>query len=186
MTDKPAVLALQFAVEAFAPEGGLPLERCDDLIRATRKLAQLLTGPISMYLSVSPQTFDQADPDGPGVPTVMKGTIVQLTDRQGVILTPSEVDSEGQAVTGDNFTYTVDDPTVITLTPSADGSSVTAAATLFTDQVNGKLGSATVTGTDSTVDPPIVATFAFNVVASAPVSATLNAGEPFDLASPPA
>lgn len=193
MTAENRVLALHDAMETALRALGTPGTAVPplgdlyaDIAAGATVFYRWLEGPVILFLTVSPTTFDQAAPDGPGQPTIRKGNTVQLTDRQGVDLALAEFDSENQQVTGDNVTYSVDDPSVITVTASADGSSVRCAATLFTDQVNGKLGTATVTATDNTVTPPLTGTFAFSVVASGATSMTLTPGTPFDLASPPA
>ena len=137
------------------------------------RIAQLLTGPgpAVLVLTVDPTTFDQAAPEGPGTPTIMKGSsAVQLTDTQQVTLSVAEQDSKGEPVTGDTLAWTVDQSGVIAITPSADTQSCLCVA--------GAPGTATVTVTDNSVTPPLTGTEAFTVVSGAATALVINAGTP--------
>jgi hypothetical protein len=131
-------------------------------------LSRWLEGPAVLVLAPASLTFEQAAPDGPGMPTVMKGTAVQLTDLQQVTLTVAEQDSKGQPVTGDTLAWTVDNPDVIAITPSADGYSCLCVA--------GVDGTANVTVTDSTASPVLTGSEAFTVVSDAATALVITAG----------
>lgn len=176
MSTENASLALQYAIEAFAPHGGLSFEDTDNLILAARKFYQLIEGPVALLLSVS-ETFDQADPEGPGVPTVMRGnSMAQITDTQQYTVSVAEQDTKGQPVTGDNLSWTIDNPAVATITPSADGYSAVIAGQSD--------GTANYTVSDSTVDPPLTGSGSVTVVSSAATSLVVSEGAPED--QPPA
>ena len=100
---------------------------------------------------------------------------MQLTDLQQVTITVAEQDSKGQPVS-DTLTWSVDNPGVIAITPSADSQSCLCAA--------GTDGTATVTVTDSSVTPPLTGTEAFTVVSSGATSLVISEGTPE--AQPPA
>ena len=175
MTAENRVLALQWARADVVPQGGLPPERAVDVTTVADIYYRWLEGPAVLFMTVDPTTFDQAAPEGPGTPTVRKGTTVQLTDLQQVTLSVAEVDSKGQPV-ADSLAWSVDQPTVISLTPSADTQSCLCVA--------GVDGTATVTVTDNSVTPPLTATDSLTVVSSAATSLVISEGTPED--QPPA
>lgn len=122
--------------------------------------------PVSMTVTVGPPVEQGSTPPS------MEGraVAVSLTDTQQVVLTLAETDSKGQPVTGDTVTWTVDNPSVVSLTPN--GYECTVAAT--------GVGTATVTVTDGA----LTATEAFTVTAAAPAVLTLTAGTPTDQPAP--
>jgi hypothetical protein len=91
-----------------------------------------------------------------------------MTDIQQVDLTVEAVDSKGQPVT-DTFTWTVDNGTVVSLTPSAD--------TTQCECVAGVPGTANVTVSDGS-NPPLTATETITVTSSAAASLQVTAGTP--------
>jgi hypothetical protein len=174
------VLALHLAVETVTPVAGeTPAQRAADITTAAGIYYRWLEGPAMLFLAVDPETFSQAAPEDPGMPTIRKGTAVQLTDVQQVTLTVAETDSKGQPAS-DSLTWSVDNPAVVAITPSADTMSCLCVA--------GTDGTATVTVTDSTVTPPITATDTLTVVSSAATSLVISEGTPEDqpAAAPPA
>ena len=175
MTAENRVLALQWARADVVPQGGLPPERAVDVTTVADIYYRWLEGPAVLFMTVDPTTFDQAAPEGPGQPTNRKGTAVQLTDLQQVTLSVSEQDSKGQPV-ADSLTWSVDQPTVISLVPSADTQSCLCVA--------GVDGTAVITVTDNSVTPPLTGTDTITVVSSAATSIVLNEGTPED--QPPA
>ena len=96
---------------------------------------------------------------------------MQLNDLQQVTLSVAEQDSKGQPVT-DSLTWSVDQPGVISLVPSA--------ATQSCLCVAGTDGTAVVTVTDNSVTPPLTGTDTITVVSSAATSLVLNEGTPED------
>ena len=136
-----------------------------------------LEGPAVLVLFTDPLTYQQAAPEGPGSPTVKKGNTVQLTDTQQVTVSVSEADSKGQPVS-DQLAWSVDNPGVISLVPSADTQSCLCVA--------GTDGTATgyITVTDSSVTPALTATDVITVVSSAATSLVISEGTPED--QPPA
>lgn len=177
MTAENRVLALQLAIQTVVPEGGaLPPEmKGSDVTAVAQIFYRWLEGPAVLFLAVDPTTFDQAAPEGPGTPTVRKGTNVQLTDLQQVTLSVAEVDSKGQPV-ADSLVWSVDNGSVIALTPSADTQSCLCVA--------GVDGTAVVTVTDNSVTPPLTASDTITVVSSAATSLVISEGTPE--AQPPA
>ena len=149
------------------------------ILRKLDKLYEFLAGPVALVLTVDPTTFDQAAPEGPGTPTIMKGSAVQLTDLQQVTLSVAEVDSKGQPAS-DSLTWSVDQPGVIALTPSADTKSCLCVA--------GTDGTAVVTVSDNSVTPPLTASDTLTVVSSAATSLVISEGtaEAQPPAAPPA
>ena len=145
--------------EVYAEEGGFPAAQGADVTTVATLYYQWLEGPAFLLMTVDPTTFDQAAPEGPGTPTVKKGTVVQLTDLQQVTLSVAEQDSKGEAVTADSLTWAVDQPTIIAITPSADTQSCLCVA--------GVDGTAVVTVADNSVTPPLTATDTITVVSSA-------------------
>ena len=177
MTAENRELALRLAIETVVPDGGgFPAAQGSDVTTVATLYYQWLEGPAVLFLAADPTTFYQAAPEGPGTPTIMKGSAVQLTDLQQFTLTVAEQDSKGQPVTGDNLSWTVDQPTVVAITPSADGYSCLCVA--------GVDGTATVTVTDNTVTPPLTGTDTITVVSSAATSIVLAEGAAED--QPPA
>ena len=178
MTAENRVLALQLALQAIAPEaGGLPAFQASDVTYAATVFYQWLEGPAVLFLTVDPTTFDQAAPEGPGQPTIRKGNIVQLNDLQQVTLSVAEQDSKGQPVS-DTLAWTVDNSAVISLVPSADTQSCLCVA--------GTDGTAVVTVTDNSVNPPLTASDTITVVSSAATSLTISEGAPEPQPAPPA
>jgi hypothetical protein len=159
----------------IVPGGSLPPERAGDVTTVATIYYRWLEGPAVMFMTVDPTTFDQAAPEGPGTPTIRKGTAVQLTDLQQVTLSVAEQDSKQQPVS-DTLDWSVDNSAVIAITPSADTQSCLCVA--------GVDGSATVTVTDNTVTPPLTASDTITVVSSAATSLVINEGTPED--QPPA
>ena len=179
MTAENRVLALQLAIQTIVPDGGtLPPEmKGSDVTAVAQIYYRWLEGPAFLLLTISTLTFPQDAPDGPGVPTVMKGPVMaQITDLQQFTASVAEVDSKNQPVTGDNLTWAVADPTVASVTPSADGYSAVIAGVAD--------GTSAYTVTDNTVNPPLVGTGSVTVVSSAATSLTINEGAPED--QPPA
>lgn len=165
MTAENRVLALELAIRT-APAGSPP---GGDVTAVADLYYRWLEGPAVMFLTAGPATFSQAAPEGPGTPTIRKGTAVQLTDLQQVTLSVAEQDSKAQPVSG-TLTWSVDQPGIVAITPSADTQSCLCAA--------GTDGAATVTVTDSSVTPPLTAAEAFTVVSSAATSLVITAGTP--------
>jgi hypothetical protein len=179
VTAENRVLALDWAREDVVPQGGLPPERAVDVTTVAGVYYRWLEGPAVLFLTVDPTTFDQAAPEGPGTPTIMKGSAVQLTDIQQVTLSVAEIDSKGQPVS-DTLAWSVDQPAVIALTPSAGTQSCLCVA--------GTDGTAVVTVTDNSVTPPLTATDTLTVVSSAATSLVISEGtaEAQPPAAPPA
>lgn len=176
MSAENRVLALRLAFQTVVPEGGgFPADQGGDVTSVATLYYRWLEGPAVMFLTVDPTTFDQAAPDGPGTPTIRKGTSVQLNDLQQVTLSVAEQDSKGQPVS-DQLAWSVDNGSVIALTPSADTQSCLCVA--------GTDGTATVTVTDNSVTPPLTATDTITVVSSAATSLVISEGTPE--AQPPA
>jgi len=176
VTTENRVLALQLAMQAVVPEaGGLPPFQASDVTYVATTFYQWLEGPAFLLLTVDPTTFDQAAPEGPGQPTVKRGSTVQLNDLQQVTLSVAEVDSKNQPVS-DQLVWSVDNGDVISLVPSADTQSCLCVA--------GVDGTATVTVTDNSVNPPLTASDAFVVVSSAATALVISEGTPED--QPPA
>lgn len=173
-------MAIETALTALEHQGGgvpqVPLsELYGDITAGATIYYQWLEGPAVLFMTVDPTTFSQAAPEGPGTPTIRKGTIVQLTDLQEVTLSVAEVDSKGQPVS-DQLVWTVDNSAVIAITPSADTQSCLCVA--------GVDGTATVTVTDNSVTPPLTASDTLTVVSSAATSLKISEGTPE--AQPPA
>lgn len=176
MTAENRLLALKLAIETVVPDGGgFPAARGSDVTTVATLYYQWLEGPAVLFLTVDPITFDQAAPDGPGTPTIRKGSIVQLNDLQQVTLSVAEVDSKGQPV-ADQLVWSVDNGDVISLVPSAD--------TLSCLCVAGVDGTAVVTVADNSVNPPLTASDTITVVSSAATSLVIGEGTPED--QPPA
>ena len=176
MTAENRVLALQLAIQTVVPDGGaFPAEKGSDVTTVATIFYQWLEGPAFLLLTVDPTTFDQAAPEGPGTPTVKKGTVVQLNDLQQVTLSVAEVDSKNQPVS-DQLAWSVDNGDVIAITPSADTQSCLCVA--------GVDGTAVVTVADNSVNPPLTATDTITVVSSAATSLVISEGTPED--QPPA
>lgn len=180
MTADNRAMALKFAIDAMAVDGNLAAAQAGDVTSMAGVFYRWLEGPAVMVLAHDSLTYQQASPDGPGTPTATKGSTVQLTDTQQVTLSIAEQDSKGQPVTGDALAWSVDNPGVIALTPSADGYSCLCAA--------GTDGTATVTVADNTVTPPLTATDVITVVSGAATSLVISEGTPEDQppAAPPA
>lgn len=181
MTAENRVLALQLAIQTVVPDGvGLtPGMKGSDVTSVATIFYQWLEGPAFLLMTVDPMTFDQAAPEGPGQPTIRKGNIVQLNDLQQVTLSVAEVDSKNQPVS-DALVWSVDNGDVISLVPAADTQSCLCVA--------GVDGTAVVTVTDNSVNPPLTASDAITVVSSAATSLVISEGTPEDQppAAPPA
>jgi hypothetical protein len=176
VTAENRVLALQLAIETVVPEGGgFPAMQGPDVTTVATLYYQWLEGPAVLFLTVDPTTFDQAAPEGPGSPTIRKGNIVQLTDLQQVTLSIAEQDSKGQPVS-DQLAWSVDNGSVISLVPSADTQSCLCVA--------GADGTAVVTVTDNSVNPPLTASDTLTVVSSAATSLVISEGTPEDQPPP--
>lgn len=178
MTAENRVLALQLALEPVAlQEGGLTPEQGASVAAVAGIFYRWLEGPAELLLTISALTFDQDAPDGPGVPTTVKGPLMaQINDLQQFIASVGEADSKNQPVTGDNLAWSIDNPAVASVTPSADGYSAVIAG--IAD------GTATYTVTDSTVTPPLTGSGTVTVVSSAATSLVVSEGTPED--QPPA
>ncbi len=98
-----------------------------------------------------------------------------LTDIQHVAVTLAEKDAAGNVVPSDfpaPPTWASSDDTVVTVSPSADGSNADVATT-------GKLGTATITVNGTTADGrPIVGRGDVTVTTSAPATIELTFGTP--------
>ena len=181
MSAENRVLALDWARKDVIEPGGVAPEQAAGVAAAATTAATIyyrwLEGPAFLLLTISTLTFPQDAPDGPGVPTVMKGNaMAQITDLQQYTASVGEVDSKNQAVTGDNLAWTIDQPAVATVTPAADGYSAVIAGVAD--------GTATYTVTDNTVTPPLTGSGTVTVVSSAATSLTITEGAPED--QPPA
>ena len=177
MTAENRVLALDWARKDVVPQGGLPPERAVDVTTVAGVYYRFLEGPVFLILTISELTFPQDAPDGPGVPTVMKGNaMAQITDLQQYTASVGEADSKNQPVTGDNLAWSIDQPGVATVTPSADGYSAVIAG--VSD------GTATYTVTDNTVTPPLTGSGTVTVVSSAATSLVITEGAPEDQPAP--
>lgn len=180
MTVENRVLSLQLAIQVASPEdGGLTPAQAADITSVATTFYQWLEGPAFLLLTVDPTTFNQAAPEGPGTPTIRKGMTVQLNDLQQVTLSVAEVDSKNQPVS-DQLAWSVDNGDVIAITPSADTQSCLCVA--------GTDGTAVVTVTDNSVNPPLTASDTITVVSSAATSLVISEGTPEDQppAAPPA
>ena len=178
MTAENRELALRLAIETVVPEGGgFPAAQGPDVTAVADIYYRWLEGPAFLILTISQLTFPQDAPDGPGVPTVMKGNaMAQITDLQQYPVTVGEVDSKNQPVTSDSLAWSIDQPAVATVTPSADGYSAVIAGVAD--------GTATYTVTDNTVTPPLTGSGTVTVVSSAATSLVISEGAPED--QPPA
>jgi hypothetical protein len=178
VTAENRVLALQLAIQTVVPEGGgFPAFQTSDVTYAADIYYRWLEGPAFLLMTISDLTFPQDAPDGPGVPTVMKGpAMAQITDLQEYTVSVAEVDSKNQPVTGDNLSWAIDNGAVASVTPSADGYSAVIAG--IAD------GTATYTVTDNTVTPPLTGSGTVTVVSSAATSLVVTEGAPVD--QPPA
>lgn len=176
MTAENRLTALQLAISVIRVDGNLNAANASEVTGIAGVFYDWLEGPVVMVLTADTSTYQQGAPDGPGTPTVQKGTNVQLTDTQQVTLSVAEVDSKGQPVNNDALTWSVDQPGVVALTPSADSYSCLAVA--------GTDGTATVTVTDNTVNPPLTATDVITVVSSAATSLVISEGTAEDQPAP--
>ena len=179
MTAENRVLALQLAMQTVLPESEStpPAMKGRDVTTVGDIYYRWLEGPAFLILTISELTFPQDAPDGPGVPTTVKGPLMaQITDLQQFTATVGEVDSKNQPVTTDSLAWTIDQPAVASVTPSADGYSAVIAG--LSD------GTATYTVTDNTVTPPLTGSGTVTVVSSAATSLVVSEGAPED--QPPA
>jgi hypothetical protein len=170
VTAENRVLALELAIKTVVPDGGgFPAGKGADVTTVADIYYRWLEGPAFLFLAADPTTFDQAAPEGPGTPTIRKGAAVQLTDLQQVTLSVAEQDSKGQPVS-DQLAWSVDNPGVISLVPSADTQSCLCVA--------GVDGTAVITVADNSVTPPLTASDTITVVSSAATSLVINEGTP--------
>ena len=179
MTAENRVLALQLAMQTVLPEsdGVSPVMKGTDVTAVATIYYRFLEGPAFLLLTISELTFPQDAPDGPGVATIVKGPLMaQITDLQQFTASVAEVDSRNQPVTGDNLTWAIDDPSIASVTPSADGYSAVIAGVAD--------GTANYTVTDNTVNPPLTGGGSVTVVSSAATSLVVSEGAPED--QPPA
>jgi hypothetical protein len=100
---------------------------------------------------------------GAPVAHTVGGATMQLHDDEQVSYTLSAVDAKGQAISGDAFTASSDNETVVTITSQPDGSFVAVAGTP---------GSATLTFGDGTLS----VTEAIDVIAGDAVAISVTAG----------
>ena len=174
--------ALQQAVAYFDSmfRGGLlpdPFRNAFELLHVAGLFYGWLTAPVTLTVTAAPLTYEQGPEPGPGVATISEGAgMVQLTDSQQVTLMVGEQDSRQNPVTGDTLAWTVDDVSVVSVTPDAVGYTALVVA--------GIPGSATVTVTDSTVSPPLVGTFQVTVVPGEASSLVISAGSPVEQPAP--
>jgi len=176
VTAENRVLALQLAIQVVVPDGGgFPAQQGSDVTSVATLFYRWLEGPAVLFLTIDPTTFDQAAPEGPGQPTIRKGSAVQLTDLQQVTPSVAEQDSKGQPVS-DQLVWSVDNGSVVSLVPSADTQSCLIVA--------GVDGTATVTVTDNSVTPPLTASDVITVVSSAATSLVISEGTPEDQPPP--
>jgi hypothetical protein len=94
---------------------------------------------------------------------------VSMTDIQQVTLTVMAEDSKGQPVADAGLTWSVDNGDVVSLQPSADGTSCLCVA--------GIPGTANVTVSDGS-SPPLTASEALTVTSSAATQLVVTAGTP--------
>lgn len=116
--------------------------------------------PHSLTLRPNPETYQQPGYPGPAVPTQTgeNGMAVTLTDTQQVSYSVQAEDSKGQPV-ADTLTWSSDDAgAVVTVTPSADGTSCVFAAVAP--------GTANISVTDGTLSAVDVITVTPGAVAS--------------------
>jgi len=172
VTAENRVLALEWARKDVIPQGGALLpDRAGDVTTVATVYYRWLEGPAFLLLTISQLTFNQDAPDGPGVPTVMKGSaMAQITDLQQYTASVGEVDSKNQPVTGDTLAWSIDQPSVATVTPAADGYSAVIAGVAD--------GTATYTVTDNSVTPPLTGSGTVTVVSSAATSLVITEGTP--------
>lgn len=143
----------------------------DELLALSDALYRWLSAPVAITVSFADHTYPQGPTPGPGIPTFLEGpNMAQIPDNYQVSLSVAEKDSKQQPVTGDNLAWAVDDTTVATLVPSADGYSALAVA--------GIPGTTAGTVTDSTVDPPLVGTFQIAVTPGEAQALIVTEGTP--------
>lgn len=181
MTDNSAQreLALQVAA-TFAADAcisintGQLLARAEVVAQVAGVFYEWMAGPATLLVTFATVTYLQGPDPGPGTPTLLKGpNMAQLTDTQQVTLSVAEADSKGNPVTGDSLAWVSDTPSVVALTPSADGYSALAVAAA--------VGTANITVTDSSVTPPLVSTpVQLVVVGGEATTLTVNVGTPED------
>lgn len=108
-------------------------------------------------------------------PSLEARFLMQMSDVQSTIVTVSAVDARGNPVAATALgtpAWSVDNPNVLALTPSADGSSCSCAAV-------GPLGGANLTFTGTLPgDVAVSGTLAFTIVSSAAVTVTLTPATP--------
>ena len=130
--------------------------------------------PHHLTLRPGSETYQQPGYPGPAVPTKTgdNGMAVTLTDTQQVSYSVEAEDSKGQAVS-DTLTWSSDDGgAVVTVTPSADGTSCVFAAV--------DPGTANISVTDGTLSAVDVIT----VTAGSVASLVLTPGTPSDEPAP--
>lgn len=160
--------ALRLAVELYARTCDEDFTDEEGVLRAAAQFTRWLTArPERLVLTPAPTTFEQGDP-ARHHPTERTGDpmSVTMTDSQEVSYAVLAEDSKGAPV-ADTLTWTADDKgAVVTVTPSADGSSCVYAAVAP--------GTATITVTDGTLSASDLIT----VTAGAVASLVLTPGTP--------
>jgi hypothetical protein len=125
----------------------LPEASPDDVERlADRWLRYLLAPAAVLRVRVSPFTFSLTDP-GTYRPTVFTqleggGMAVSMQDNEFVTLTADPTDAEGNPTADTGLSWAADQPSLVTLVPSADGTECNVGAA-------GPLGTVNITVTDA-------------------------------------
>jgi len=175
--DRARLIGLKLATELHAAIG-LPLGNYGPVesipacvLETAGEFARWLTEPPHrLHLRPAPFTFQQPDYPGPAVHTKTgdHGMSVTMTDSQEVSYSVAADDSKGFPV-ADTFTWSSDDGgAVLTVTPSADGTSCVFAAVAP--------GSATISVTDGTLSASDLITVTTGAVATL----VLTPGTPTD------
>lgn len=135
--------AVAFAVQ-HPGTGARGVERLAD-----RFLGYLLSRTAVLRVRVSPVTFTVADPGSyhPTIYTDLGGGQVAVTmqDNEYVTLSVDPTDAQGNPTADTGLTWTADTPSMVTLTPSADGTQCNVGAA----QSGGALGTVNITVTDA-------------------------------------
>jgi len=156
---------LRLAVELHSRQdfslGGYSGDTAGKILADAAQFATYLESrPHRLTLRPGAETFQQQGYPGPAVPTQTgdNGMSVTLSDTQQISYSVEATDSKGQAVS-DTLTWSSDDAgAVLTVTPSADGTSCVFAAV--------DPGSATITVTDGTLTASDLVTVTAGAVAS--------------------
>lgn len=115
-----------------------------------------------------PATSLNLHPSVPFKEETMADIALTMNDNQNDVITAAPKDAKGNPV-ADALVWTVDDATVCSIAPSADGLSCTVSAI--------KPGSCKVTASDGQT-PPLTQTVDITVQATAPASLNLSTGTP--------